>query len=84
MKTVLVCTVDKITGDVTTSPQMFRNIPDAKRSWGNAISDISKNNVQKVPVEDLQLYCIGEFDTESLELTPKREYLCSGPEFIKE
>lgn len=84
MKTVLVVTVDKITGDVTNSPAMFRNILDAKRSWGNAIAELSKNNPCKVPVTDLQLYQVAEFDTETLEMKSCKEYLCSGPEFIKE
>lgn len=84
MKTVLVVTVDKITGDVTNSPAMYRNIADARRAWGNAIAELSQNNPTKVPVTDLQLYQIGEFDTETLEIKPTKEYLCSGPEFIKE
>lgn len=84
MKTVLVVTVDKITGDVTNSPAMYRNVLDAKRAWGNAIAELSQNNPGKVPVADLQLYQVGEFDTETLEIKPCKEYLCSGPEFIKE
>lgn len=84
MTTILVVTVDKVTGDVTNSPAMYRNEMDAKRAWGNAISELSKNNPGNIPVTDLQLYKIAEFNTETLEITPQREYLCSGPEFIKE
>lgn len=84
MKTILVVTVDKITGDVTNSPAMYKNMADAKRAWGNAIAEISKNNTQKIPVADLQLYSIAEFDTETLELTACKEYICAGPEFIRE
>ena len=62
----------------------IRNVLDAKRAWGNAIADISRHNDRNVPVEDLQLYMVAEFDTETLEITPKKDYLCSGPEFIKE
>lgn len=84
MITVLVVTVDKVTGDVTNSPAMYRNIAEAKRAWGNAIADISKNNPQNIPINDLQLYQVAEFNTETLEIKPVKEYLCAGPEFIKE
>lgn len=84
MKTVLVVTVDKITGDVTNSPAMYRNIADARRAWGNAIAELSQNNPTKVPVTDLQLYQIGEFDTETLELVPCKEFLCYAVDFIRE
>lgn len=84
MRTVLVVTVDRITNDVTNSPAMYRNVADAKRAWGNAIAELSKNNPTNVPITDLQLYLVAEFDTESLEMQPTKEYLCSGSEFIKE
>lgn len=84
MKTILTVTKDTVTGEATNSPAMFRNIGEAKRAWGNAISELSKNNPTNVPIKDLQLYSVGIFDTETLEITPTTEFVCSSAEFIKE
>lgn len=84
MKTILVVTKDTVTGDCTNSPAMYRNVAEAKRAWGNAITELSKNNPTNVPIRDLQLFSIGSFDTETLEIKSEIEFLCGGAEFIKE
>ena len=85
MKTILVATKDVVTGEVKGLPSMYRNEADAKRAWGDAIKYASeRGNPDRIPLRDLQLYKIGDFDTESLKITaPKTaEYLCCGGEFI--
>lgn len=84
MKMILTVTKDVITGEATNSPNISRNDADAKRSWGNAIAELCEHNPTKIPIKDLQLYKVGIFDTETLEITPCTEYLCSAQEFIKE
>ena len=84
MTTILVVTKDVVTGEATTSPQMYRNIGEAKRAWGNAIAELSKNNPSNVPIRDLQLWQLGEFNTETLEIKPKTDLVCNAVEFLAE
>lgn len=82
MKTILVVTKDIITGEAVTSPQMAKNEAEAKRSWGVSIANLAKNNIKNTPVEDYQLFKVGEMDTETLQITPCVEFLANGPDFI--
>lgn len=85
MKVVLTVTKDTVTGEATNSPVMSKNIAEAKRSWGNSIRVICmQGNPQNIPLKDLQLFVVGEFDTETLEIKPSTEYVCSASEFIVE
>ena len=82
MKTILVVTKDVITGECTTSPNMYRNEADAKRAWGNAIAELSRDPKTNVPYKDFTLHKVADFDTESLEITPCNKYLAGAGEFI--
>lgn len=83
MKLLLTINKDTITGEATTAPQFSRNVAEAKREWGYAISEIAKNN-PKIPVKDYQLYAVGTFNTETLEIQPKVDFLANAADYIKE
>lgn len=81
MKLVLTTTKDVVTGEMTQAPQMFRNTAEAVRAWGFAIKQL-RDEKSVTPVTDLQLYKIGEIDTETMEIKPCVEYLATGGQFI--
>lgn len=83
MKYSLYVTKDVIVGEAMTQINFYRNEAEAKRAWGNAISALSQNNPENIPIKDLQLYKIGEMNTETLEVVPCQEFIASGSEFIK-
>ena len=82
MRNILTVTKDTVTGMQKTDIQQFVNDADAIRSWGNAIREMSKNPNNKMPLEDLQLYAIGYFDTETFEIVPRNDFLANANEFI--
>ena len=82
MKVILCVTRDMVTGDTTTSPQIFRNELEAERSWSNAIREASLDPKMSIPVNDLQLYKIANFDTESLAVEPDIKFLHNAQEFL--
>lgn len=83
MKTVLVVTKDVVKGEAITQPTPFRNIADAKRTWAMSIEQLSKDNPNNVPIKDYQLHCLGTFDTETLEIESKVEFIANAAEFIR-
>lgn len=85
MKIGLYVTKDTVAGEATSQITMYKNEALAKRSWGNAIENIiATGNPEKVPVKDLQMFKIGEFDTETLEIVPCNEFIANGGEFVVE
>ncbi len=85
MKTILVATKDVVTGEIRGLPSMYKNKAEAIRNWGDTIKFHSANgNPDRLPLRDLNFFMIGEFDTETFEITvPKTpEYLCCGGEYI--
>ena len=85
MKFNLYVTKDVVAGESTSVISQYQNDAVAKRAWGNAIESIVKSgNPDKVPVLDLQLYKIAEFDTVTLEVIPSNEFIAAGAEFVKE
>lgn len=83
MKFNLYVTKDVVAGEATSGISQYNNDAVAKRAWGSAIEQIvNSGNKDKIPVKDLQLFKIAEYDTVTLDVTPCNEYICSGAEFI--
>lgn len=80
MKVILCITRDLVTGEAVTSPQIFRSVLEAERNWGMAMRQESAN--PSVPVKDFQLYKVGDFDTETLVITPDVQFLHNAVEFL--
>lgn len=83
MKTIIVITKDIVKGEAVTTPQVFNNIADAKRSWAMSINEINKDNPTNIPIKDYQLFSLGTFDTATLEIEPKVEFIANAAEFIR-
>lgn len=82
MKMILCVTKDEVAGEAVSVISQYKNEALAKRSWGASIANIMQSgNPDKVPVQDLKIYKIGEFDTETLTITPCNEFIASGAEF---
>lgn len=82
MKLGLFITKDEVAGESVSVISQYKNDALAKRSWGASIANIIESgNPDKVPVQDLKMYKIGELDTETLTITPCCEFIASGAEF---
>lgn len=82
MKMDLVVTKDEVAEEAVSVISQYKNVALAKRAWGASISNIVQSgNPEKIPVQDLKLYKIGELDTETLQITPCCEFIASGAEF---
>ena len=82
MKMGLYVTKDEVAGETVSVVSQYKNEALAKRSWGASIANIVESgNPEKVPVQDLKMYKIGELDTETLIITPYCEFIASGAEF---
>lgn len=82
MRYILTVNRDTVAEDCQRQINMYENVAVAKRAWGNGINYILRNgNPDNIPVEDLQLWKIGEFDTETMAITPCKEFIAAGAEF---
>ena len=83
MKLTVTVTKDVIAEDCQRAINLYENAATAKRAWGNGINYLLKNgNPDNIPIKDLQLWKIGEFDTQTMEFTPCKEFIAAGAEFI--
>ena len=83
MKLVLYVTKDSLANEAVSGISMYKNDALAKRNFKNAIEQIClAGNPDKVPVRDLQLHKVGEFDTETLKITPCEEHVANAAEFV--
>ena len=74
-------TKDVVKGQ-TESPFYVRNNEnEAKRAWGGAIKQLRASNPDNVPIDDLQLWKIGNFNVKTLEFKSDIKFICSGSEF---
>lgn len=79
MKLVLTAVKDVVTGEMSTQPQMFRNVAESERSFKQAMSSLKDG---AIPATDYQLFKIGEIDTQTMEITPCVEFLANGGQFL--
>ena len=75
MKLKLYSVRDIVTGEFD-QPTMMHNDEQAKRSLANAVN--SANNLAATNFADLQLFKIGEIDTETGEIASKVEMIATG------
>lgn len=83
MKYILTTTFDTVRGQMTQPPQFAENDAAAIRDWSYAIKQLSQDKDCRIPVTDLQLFKIGEIDTETRVITPCNEFLANGGQFQK-
>lgn len=82
MKYIITTTKDKVMGQCQRVVNLNENEAVAERAWGNGIKMIlQQGNPEMIPVNDLELWKIGELDTETMEITPCKEYICAGAQF---
>ncbi|WGL31321.1 nonstructural protein [Dipodfec virus UOA04_Rod_907] len=74
MKLKIYAIKDVVVGDHF-NPFYLRNDEEAKRSFTNAMQEPGAKNVK-----DMQLFRLGEFNTETGELTASYEFLQGGAE----
>ena len=82
MKYILTVTRDKVMKQCQRAINLYENEEVAERAWGNGIKMIlNQGNTEMIPINDLELYKIGEIDTETMEIKPCKEYICAGAQF---
>lgn len=80
MKYPVFCIRDVKTGFM--SPTIDQNVPAATRNFEHAVRN-SASLMNSHP-QDYQLFCIGEFDSDSGALTPKEviEHICDAADLL--
>ncbi len=83
MKYILTVTKDTVAEEAQRAIMLYENENTAKRAWGNGINLVLKQgNPDNIPVSDLELWKIAEFDTQTMEITACKEFICSGAQFV--
>jgi len=83
MKLILTMIKDTVAEDCQRAVTPYENNATAKRAFGNGIVYILKNgNPENIPVSDLELWKVGEIDTETMEITPCKEFIAAGAQFV--
>ena len=83
MKYILTTTKDKVMKQSQRAINLYENNEVAERAWGNGIKMLlNQGNTEMIPVNDLELWKIGEIDTETMEITPCKEFICAGAQFV--
>lgn len=72
---------DTVTGEFL-QPFYTNNDATAIRSWSESVKQNEKEN-NFIGLKDLQLYRLGEFDTETGEIKPKVVYIAKAIDFMK-
>ncbi len=82
MKYNLYVTQDIVSGETKSGLIFAKNDEEAKRAFGYTCKKIKETKEeQTIPVNDLRFYRVGTFDTETMDITAKKEYLANGAEF---
>lgn len=83
MKYILTVTKDTVAEQCQRNIMLYENKEVAKRAWGNGINLILKQgNPDNIPVGDLELWMVGEIDTNTMEITPCKEFIVAGAQFV--
>lgn len=76
MKLKLYAIKDTVQGEMM-NPFLLRNAEEAKRAFGQAVN--SKGNHQvSIYYKDMQLFELGEYDSNTGNITSNVEFVCSG------
>lgn len=76
MKLKLYAIKDTVQGEMM-NPFLLRNTEEAKRAFGQAVN--SKGNHQvSIYYKDMQLFELGEYDSNTGNITSNVEFVCSG------
>lgn len=78
MKINIYCIKDTVVGEYE-SPFYMKNNGTAIRACSDTIAQGKLPNAK-----DKQLYCLGEFDTETAVITSEVKFVCNLADFVKE
>ena len=83
MKLIMVTIRDTVAENCNGGISLYENVNVAKRAFENSVRIIlQEGNPQNIPLNDLRQYKIGEFDTETMEITPCNEFIEAGSTYV--
>ena len=83
MKLIMVTIRDTVAENCNGGISLYENVNVAKRAFENSVRIILQDgNPQNIPLNDLRQYKIGEFDTNTMEITPCNEFIEAGSTYV--
>lgn len=83
MKVIMVTIRDTVAENCNGGISLYENVNVAKRAFENSVRAIlQEGNPQNIPLNDLRQYKIGEFDTETMEITHCNEFIEAGSTYV--
>lgn len=83
MKLIMVTIRDTVAENCNGGISLYENVNVAKRAFENSVRIIlQEGNPQNIPLNDLRQYKIGEFDTNTMEITPCNEFIEAGSTYV--